>query len=37
MGDILIFQVSHGSTTTKHSLYQYLGMLCGFKPISDSF
>jgi len=35
--DIQIFQVTHGVTTTRHSLYQYMGIVCAFKLISGSF
>ena len=31
------FQVTHGSTTTTYNLYQNLGILGAFKPISGSF
>ena len=37
MGDILISQLTHATTTTRHNLYQDLGILGAFKPISGSF
>ena len=36
-GDILISQLTHGTTTTRYNLYQDLGILDAFKSISGSF